>query len=51
MKKILTLLLIAGVALGGSACASKTPELKSPCVGAKGSPCEKRGINDWWMHA
>lgn len=33
-----------------SACTSEVPELKSPCVGAKGSPCDDRfPVNDQWM--
>jgi hypothetical protein len=51
MKKIFTLLLLVGLLQGAQGCASQTPELKSPCVGAEGSPCAKRPINDWWMHA
>lgn len=28
---------------------SKREEMKSPCVGAEGSPCEHRPINNWWL--
>lgn len=31
-----------------SACAQKQEDLKSPCVGAEGSPCDRRPVNDWW---
>lgn len=48
MKKILAVVVVALVM---QACASKTPELKSPCVGAEGSPCDKRSVNAWWLHA
>lgn len=27
------------------ACSNKQPDLKSPCVGAEGSPCERRPVN------
>lgn len=28
-----------------SACSTPTPDLKSPCVGAKHSPCDFRPVN------
>ncbi|MBV8940089.1 MAG: hypothetical protein JO089_09675 [Alphaproteobacteria bacterium] len=32
------------------ACTSAAPpDLKSPCTGIAGSPCERRPVNDWWM--
>lgn len=31
-----------------SACSNAVPDLVSPCVGAEGSPCERRPVNDWW---
>lgn len=30
-------------------CSSKTREVKSPCAGAEGSPCERRPVNDTWL--
>jgi hypothetical protein len=33
------------VVFAASACTSDTPEIKSPCVGAAGSPCERRNPN------
>jgi hypothetical protein len=42
MKKWILLGLLAIAATG---CASKQPDLKSPCVGAEGSPCERRTVN------
>ena len=27
------------------ACSNKQPDLKSPCVGAEGSPCDRRPVN------
>ncbi len=30
-------------------CVRKQEELKSPCVGAKGSPCERVPANAHWM--
>lgn len=38
--KIITALLFSALLI--SACSNPVPELKSPCVGAKGSPCEHR---------
>jgi hypothetical protein len=32
------------------ACSSKSPDLKSPCVGNDNSPCVRRPVNDWWLH-
>jgi hypothetical protein len=32
-----------------TACSNKTPDLKSPCVGAEDSPCDRRPVNDWWQ--
>jgi len=32
-----------------TACSNKEPDLKSPCVGAEGSPCDRRPVNDWWL--
>ena len=29
-----------------SACTRPQPDLKSPCVGAEGSPCERRAVNN-----
>ena len=28
-----------------SACSNPQPDLKSPCVGAEGSPCDRRPVN------
>lgn len=28
-------------------CTNATPDLKSPCVGAEGSPCDRRPANTW----
>ena len=40
MKKILTALFIVASLATLSAC-GEAPELKSPCVGAEGSPCDR----------
>ncbi len=38
--------IIAVIALSVNACSSREPEnLKSPCVGASGSPCDRTPIN------
>lgn len=30
-------------------CSNKVEDLKSPCVGADGSPCDRRPVNEWWQ--
>lgn len=48
--RVLTFLALVSLVCAASACTdSKRSELKSPCVGAEGSPCEHRPINNWWM--
>lgn len=32
-----------------SACDTPYADMKSPCVGAEGSPCERHPVNDWWL--
>jgi len=34
-----------------AACSNSQPDLMSPCVGAEGSPCDRRPVNDWWNKA
>ncbi|MCP5361755.1 MAG: hypothetical protein H6908_03840 [Hyphomicrobiales bacterium] len=48
MKKIVFILLIAIMAQG---CQKKQPELKSPCVGAENSPCDRRPVNSSMLQA
>ncbi|MDX2073536.1 MAG: hypothetical protein SFX19_04115 [Alphaproteobacteria bacterium] len=38
--KIIALVLLSGVLL--ASCSNAPPELKSPCVGGEGSPCDRR---------
>jgi hypothetical protein len=33
-----------------SACSLPHTDMKSPCAGAEGSPCDHRPVNDWWMN-
>ena len=51
MRTKSTLLLIATL-LALAACSSEAVDvLKSPCVGAEGSPCgPKRDVNGWWLN-
>jgi len=42
-KKLLLVVAILSVVL---ACAPKREDLKSPCVGADGSPCVRRPVNN-----
>jgi putative hemolysin len=37
-----SLLLVSAMLTLLAACSQQTPDLKSPCVGAEGSPCERR---------
>jgi hypothetical protein len=37
--------IIGLLALQLAACSNKTPDLKSPCVGGKESPCDRRPAN------
>lgn len=48
MKKLIALFVVC---LALQACQTPPHELKSPCVGAEGSPCGQRiNVNDWWMN-
>ena len=48
MNKIFLPIILFAVAFMVAACSSETPELKSPCVGAENSPCERRApINNF----
>jgi len=47
MKRFIALGMII---LAISACTSREPDLKSPCVGTDDSPCVRRPVNDWWAH-
>lgn len=40
MKKMMLITVVLMAVLGG--CSQKQKDLKSPCVGAEGSPCERR---------
>ena len=40
------LLLIAVVLTTLSSCTNPRPDLKSPCVGAEDSPCDRRPVNN-----
>lgn len=33
------------ILLALASCNNKTPDLKSPCVGAEDSPCDRRSVN------
>jgi hypothetical protein len=50
-KKLFLVLLVLLTFQSLQACSSiQRPDLKSPCVGADGSPCgPKRRVNDWWL--
>jgi len=51
MKKITTKISTIFLALLLiSSCATKTLDIKSPCVSKDGGPCgPKKPINDWWL--
>lgn len=45
----MTRLVLIGVLLAVlSGCSNRVTDLKSPCVGAENSPCDRRPVNDWW---
>ena len=44
------LLITLSILLPLAACSGERDDLKSPCVGAAGSPCgPHRSVNDWWL--
>ncbi|MEI6730901.1 MAG: hypothetical protein WCL30_06530 [Pseudomonadota bacterium] len=47
MKKTLLLIITLGLL---ASCSFPHSDLKSPCVGASGSPCDRRPVNNWWLH-
>lgn len=50
MQGMKTLALFLLLALPLAACTAPAQrDLKSPCVGAEGSPCDRRPVNDWWL--
>ncbi len=48
MKKMVLLFFVLS-ALG--ACSNRVEDLKSPCVGAADSPCDRRPVNLSWNQA
>lgn len=48
---MLRIILIAAALLTMTAgCSKERDDLRSPCVGAEGSPCgPTRNVNAWWM--
>jgi hypothetical protein len=52
MKKILSVMvLLLATAILPACQGGDRDDLKSPCVGTSGSPCDhlKRNVNDWWL--
>ncbi len=47
LRGVLTLSMLLALL---ASCSAPYSDLKSPCVGAQGSPCERRPINDWWLN-
>lgn len=47
MSKMVVLKLLAAMVVVSalSACSNPHPDLKSPCVGSEGSPCDRRPVN------
>ena len=50
MNKHLKILLAITIIAAISACSAPYSDLKSPCVGAAKSPCDRRPVNDWWLN-
>lgn len=46
---MLRILLVSAMLAVLASCTNPQPDLKSPCVGAEGSPCDRRPVNDWWI--
>lgn len=46
LRNALATILLLGLL---SACSLPHSDLTSPCAGIKGSPCEHRPVNDWWL--
>ncbi len=42
-------ILVSAVLALLSACSNEIIDLKSPCSGAEGSPCDTHPVNDWWL--
>ena len=49
MKKIYSAISLLVLLSIFSGCSAPYSELKSPCAGAAGSPCERRPVNDKWL--
>lgn len=49
MRVLKVLALLVGLVSVSACTPSKYEELKSPCVGAEGSPCDRRPVNDGWQ--
>ena len=47
LRNVLTLAALLGLL---AACSLPHSDLKSPCVGADGSPCARTPVNDWWLN-
>ena len=50
MNNLLKSLLAIAILSAISACSAPHSDLKSPCVGATKSPCDRRPVNDWWLN-
>jgi hypothetical protein len=46
LRKLICAFLLLGAL---QACTFPRSDLTSPCVGASGSPCDRRPVNDWWL--
>lgn len=51
MKRLLVIFCAALLLVGLQACNKKPIDLKSPCVGAEKSPCDRRPANAWLNEA
>ena len=49
MKSFLTLFSLTALLLVGGCAMQKEAEVKSPCAGADGSPCDRRPVNHGWL--
>lgn len=49
MSPWIKLALVATVLAVSAGCSQKKEDLKSPCVGAEKSPCDRRPVNMPWL--
>jgi|GEM_PF-791907 len=49
MKKIIMVASLVFLSALTGGCSAPYSDMKSPCVGAEGSPCERHNVNQNWL--